>query len=121
MVTEQHFNRQKSKQTQTQIVAFVIVGIIGFVFTVMFAASCFVGQSGKVSIIVDDRINPNHAPAASLVRLPNIGPSRAAAIIEYREQKRNQSAAFKKPADLQEIKGIGPKTVENMGPWLCFE
>ena len=121
MVTEKDFNRQESEQTHTQVVAFVIVGIICFLFTVMFAASCFAGQSGKVSFIVDDRINPNHAPAASLVRLPNIGPSRAAAIIEYRRQKRNQSAAFKKPADLQEIKGIGPKTVESMGPWLCFE
>ena len=121
MATEKDFNRVKSEQTQTQVIAFVIVGIICFLFAGTFAASCFAGLGGKVSIIIDDRINPNHAPAASLVRLPNIGPSRAAAIIEYRQQKSNQSAAFKKPVDLQEIKGIGPNIVENMVPWLCFE
>ena len=118
MATEKVFNRKESEQTQTQVVAFVIVGIICFLFAGMFAVSCFAGLSGKVSIIVDDRINPNHAPAASLVRLPNIGPSRAAAIIEYRQQKNNPTAAFEKPAEMQEIKGIGPKTVENMRSWL---
>ncbi len=121
MVTEKDFNRVNSEQTQTQVVAFVVAGVICFFIAGMFAASCFAGLGGKVSIIIDDRINPNHAPAASLVRLPNIGPSRAEAIIEYRQQESNPGSAFKTPADLQEIKGIGPKTVEKMGAWLCFE
>ncbi|MHC4552318.1 MAG: ComEA family DNA-binding protein [Planctomycetota bacterium] len=68
---------------------------------------------------VPETINPNTAPAASLVRLPGIGPARALDIIHYREHAENQPA-FGSAADMQAIKGIGPKTAENIAPYLTF-
>ena len=68
---------------------------------------------------VPEKINPNTASAASLVRLPGIGPARALDIIHYREHADAQPA-FGSAADMQAIKGIGPKTAENIAPYLTF-
>jgi len=56
----------------------------------------------------------------SLVRLSGVGPATAESIIEYRQDTPDGKEAFTKPADLQSIKGIGPKTVEKIEPWLSF-
>jgi len=72
---------------------------------------------------LDERINPNEAPAASLMRLPQIGMARARAIVAYRDRVGTQAGrppAFKKADDLQQIKGIGPAIVEDVRPWLHF-
>lgn len=53
-------------------------------------------------------ININTASQEDLETLPGIGPSKAAAIIEYRQQH----GPFARIEDLQEVKGIGPKTFE---------
>ncbi len=79
-------------------------------------------QSNEIEL--ENRINPNSAPTASLVRLPGIGLSRAAAIVAYREDlaKGNESrTAFETADDLRRVKGIGPKTVEKTDKWLKFE
>lgn len=54
------------------------------------------------------RVNLNTATQAELETLPGIGPSKALAIIEYREQH----GQFRSAEELQEVKGIGPKTWE---------
>lgn len=55
-------------------------------------------------------ININQAEQSELEKLSGIGPSKAAAIIKYREQNRN----FTKKEDLLNISGIGEKTLENI-------
>jgi competence protein ComEA len=55
-------------------------------------------------------ININTATQAELESLPGIGPSKAAAIIAYREEH----GPFRRPEDLQEVSGIGPKTWEQL-------
>ncbi len=70
--------------------------------------------------VAPEKINPNTAPAASLVRLPGIGPARALDIIHYRTHVENQPA-FQKAADMENIKGIGPKTAAQISPHLTFE
>jgi competence protein ComEA len=70
-------------------------------------------------VIVPERINPNAASMASLVRLPGVGRIRAMEIIQYRQEA--GGIAFESPASLEEIRGIGPKTIEAMSPWLTFE
>jgi DNA uptake protein ComE-like DNA-binding protein len=63
-----------------------------------------------------ERINPNTDPPASLVRLPNVGPARAQAIVAYRVA--HGPAAFATPADLARVHGIGPTTVRRATPLL---
>lgn len=48
-------------------------------------------------------VNINTATAEELKALPGIGPSKAAAIVAYREQ----NGSFKSVDDLQNVKGIG--------------
>ena len=58
-------------------------------------------------------ININRADAEALQIIPGIGPVLARRIIEYRRTR-----PFKRPDDLIEISGIGPKTLEKMRPWV---
>jgi len=56
------------------------------------------------------RININTATQAELETLPGIGPTRATAIIAYRQQR----GAFANPEDLMNVSGIGEKTFEGL-------
>lgn len=62
-------------------------------------------------------IRINRATAEELDLLPGIGPAKAAAIIESREQ----DGPFTSVKDLERVSGIGPKTAEQIGPYLSFE
>ncbi len=109
------------ERTAMQSAAFVTAVIVCCVFAVFFSALHFVRAAGNCDFVLDEKINPNTACTGSLIRLPNVGPSRAMAIIEYRSSCDAAERAFETGADLQKIKGIGPKTVESITPWLCFE
>jgi hypothetical protein len=67
------------------------------------------------------RINPNTASMASLVRLPGVGKARAMDIIHYRQNQKKNEAVFLSAPDLQAIRGIGPKTAAALEPWLTFK
>jgi len=70
------------------------------------------------------RINPNEAPVASLMRLPQIGAGRARAIVAHRDRAQTQEGrapVFRIADDLRRIKGIGPAIVEDVRPWLRFD
>ncbi len=106
-----------------QSFAFVISIWFCAALCVVFLAS-FSGRSCVVGLELDGRVNPNDAPIASLVRLPGIGVSRAAAIVAYRESFRQDGSpgrAFRDCNDLQQVRGIGPKTAEGICEWLKFE
>ncbi len=60
------------------------------------------------------RININTAEAWLLEALPGIGPSKAAAIIEYRRD----NGPFRDTSDLTEVAGIGPATLEELEPLI---
>ncbi|TDO85456.1 competence protein ComEA [Halanaerobium saccharolyticum] len=57
-----------------------------------------------------DLININQADQSQLEKLSGIGPSKAAAIIKYREQ----NSYFSRKEDLLKVSGIGEKTLENI-------
>jgi competence protein ComEA len=57
-----------------------------------------------------DPIDVNAASADQLQTLPGIGPSKAAAIVEYR----SANGAFAKLDDLLAVRGIGPATLDNL-------
>lgn len=59
-------------------------------------------------------VNINTADAALLDTLPGIGPSKAAAIIDYR----TQHGPFARIEDIQNVSGIGPTTFANMQSFI---
>jgi competence protein ComEA len=63
------------------------------------------------------RIHINQADIQELVKLPGIGPVKAAAIVEYRESY----GPFRHPDDLLRVKGIGPKTLEKIKPKIQLD
>ncbi len=59
-------------------------------------------------------VNINLATAEELQQVPGIGPATAAKIV----QMRKSYGAFKSVDDLRSIRGIGPKRLEKMRPYL---
>ncbi|MGD9789090.1 MAG: helix-hairpin-helix domain-containing protein [Phycisphaerales bacterium] len=59
-------------------------------------------------------ININTASQSELELLPRIGPALAGRIVEYREEH----GPFRRPEDLDRVKGIGAKTLERLLPLI---
>ncbi|WP_286883649.1 helix-hairpin-helix domain-containing protein [Aneurinibacillus sp. UBA3580] len=66
--------------------------------------------SGMVTAAQGDKVNLNTATSEQLQTIPGIGPGKAAAILQYREEH----GAFKTVDELTNVSGIGPKTLEKM-------
>ena len=82
-------------------------------------------------------VDPNIAPWWELTVLPRIGETIARRIVRFRTSSVSDppndsdssnepdpsvdEPTFSKPADLERVRGIGPKTVERIAPWLRFE
>jgi DNA uptake protein ComE-like DNA-binding protein len=62
-----------------------------------------------------ERIDPNTASQASLMRLPGIGPALAEAICQARSQE-----PFTGVEDLQRVDNIGPVTASRLAEHLTF-
>ncbi len=60
-------------------------------------------------------IDINTAPWTELCELPRIGPALARRIIEQRQQQ----GPFRSSEDLLKVRGIGPKTLEGIRPYLA--
>ncbi len=113
---------EQEQHDRIQSFAF-LVGIGFCILVLLFVCPGHAGHNASAAIELCDRVNPNNAPATSLMRLPGIGSVRAAALVAYRaqvEQQAGGAAAFKNSNDLQKIKGIGPKTVEKIRDFLTF-
>ena len=127
MVAYNLIQQTENSQKRIQSFAFVISVAMCLLFSMAFVASSVMrlgSVSGGCEIELDEKINPNDAPAASLARLSNIGFVRAEAIVAYREnfrEKDSQSRPFQNCNDLQKVKGIGPKTAQDISKWLRFE
>ncbi|ALX48141.1 helix-hairpin-helix domain-containing protein [Lentibacillus amyloliquefaciens] len=57
-----------------------------------------------------DKVRINHAEQSEIEQLNGIGPSKAAAIIQYRDE----NGPFKAEEDLLDVSGIGEKTLESL-------
>lgn len=72
--------------------------LLFFFFSLLFSTFAWAG------------VNINTATAAELDTLPGIGPSKAAAIVQYREE----NGPFASVDALDAVPGIGPATLENL-------
>ncbi len=61
-----------------------------------------------------EKINVNTASVVDLDRLPGIGPSKARAIVHHR----SEHGAFRTVAELRKVRGIGPKVLEKIRPYV---
>jgi competence ComEA-like helix-hairpin-helix protein len=124
MASDNYVQRTEVRQSGIQSFAFVISVCGCTLLSIGFAASSLLATRESSIIELDEKINPNNTPVASLVRLPGIGIGRAEAIVAYRDnfsKEDSDNRAFRNCDDLQKIKGIGPKTAENISKWLKFE
>jgi competence protein ComEA len=62
-------------------------------------------------------VNVNTASAEELSLLPGVGPARARAIVELRQQR----GGFKRIEDLLEVKGIGEASLAKLKPYLALD
>ena len=62
-------------------------------------------------------VNINTADATQLALLPGIGPKMAESILAHR----SSAGAFTSIDDLVKVKGIGPKSLEKMRPYLSVK
>lgn len=63
------------------------------------------------------QVNLNTANQETLQKLPHVGPAISQRIIKYRQDH----GAFKKPADIQKVKGIGEKTFADLKDHILVE
>jgi competence ComEA-like helix-hairpin-helix protein len=124
-MTDGSFEQLKEgEQERIQSFGFAIGASVCMLLCLGLAASTVAELRPSRRIQLESRINPNDAPLASLVRLPGIGMARAEAIATYRKRFSGQDdsgPAFETAEDLQKVKGIGPKTVQDISQWLKFE
>lgn len=66
--------------------------------------------------VVQDRLDPNTSDWFELAQLPAIGPAMAERITEVRRGGRS----FSSLQDLRSIRGLGPKTLHKLEPYLRF-
>lgn len=69
--------------------------------------------SGAAGLLFGIPLDLGRAGQADLEALPGIGPQRAAAILEAREER-----PFCAPRDLTRVPGIGPRTAERLRGWV---
>ena len=74
------------------------------------------GSGGdRDSLFVEGRMDLNAAGEQHLVLLPRIGPALAERIVAWRDEH----GRFGRVDDLIHIRGIGPKTLEQLRPHVC--
>ncbi|MFC1765933.1 ComEA family DNA-binding protein [Planctomycetota bacterium] len=101
---------------QTRKDAFFLVTLLAVSVGFLCSLHLIRGQSLFKPPPLPQTVNPNRASVGSLVRLPGIGPVRAAAICKTR-----QTAPYQEISDLIRIKGIGPATAQRLESWLTFQ
>lgn len=80
-------------------------------------------QRGPLATVDSLRIDPNTAPWWELTVLPDVGPVLAREIVEYRERERYKRESqgrrvFETLADMDAVKGIGPKRLVRLESFL---
>ncbi len=124
MITERTAIRRPTEDAEHDTIESLsyLLACVAALALAMFFSFGVLKKAGEVSVVqLQTRINPNDAPAASLVRLPQIGVTRAEKIIAYRQADTGDEPVFTCPDDLQKVKGIGRAIAEQLTDYLSFE
>ena len=70
----------------------------------------------KTKALPAEKVNLNTASAAQLSALPRIGPKVAQRIVEYRTAHK----AFRSVDELRNVKGVGPKVLDGIRPYVTL-
>lgn len=111
-----------------QLAGILVAGLTGLLFFMPSAGildfsggGIFFGREVPVDVrrvaAADEKIDLNTAGFVSLQRIRGVGPSKAAAIVEYR--RATGSNAFAAPEDLLKVKNIGPYILQQTLPHLA--
>lgn len=112
-ISEQNEKEQSKIQLLAFFLAVCLSGLIAICFLFDYTNNSYHGKK----LVLDNKINPNFDTAASMARLPSLGSKKADAIVQFRQSGK----IFDKPEDLDNVQGIGTKTIENIKPYLDFE
>ena len=85
----------------------------GLALTLPASAATPTTTATKAQKQLTGKININTATEVELQLLPGIGPAKSKRIVGVRSVRR-----YNRPADLVKVKGIGPKTVKKLMPFL---
>jgi comEA protein len=107
-----------NKENQQKVGASKAAFFAGLVLCVCFVFPLLRNSDKTAFAQINNKLNPNTASVSELAQLPGIGPAKAQAIVDYRQ---NKEKAFETADDLENVKGIGEKTVEKIRPWIEFE
>lgn len=95
----------------------VVLGLILAITAIRYAATTAPADPAPPSLA---SINPNTASWWELMVLPDFGEATAHKIVDYRLAHADPMPVFNRPADLEPIPGIGPKTIQRVSPFLRF-
>jgi competence protein ComEA len=87
-----------------------VIGLL--LMSLLLGSSLVQAEAGADAQLVD----LNRASAEELTALPGIGEAKAAAIVEYR----NERGRFTSVDDLEAVRGIGPALVAKLRPHLTL-
>lgn len=112
----------KMKRTRIDSFHVILFGLWLIAF-VLVAPSFFTTHHIQSEVIPIAAINPNTARWWELAVLPRIGETMAKRIVEFRSEsiKQGQTQPFQTSDDLTGVRGIGPKTVQRIAPYLQFD
>lgn len=110
----------KIEQIRVHLFSFMTACVLLAVISAGFCLKYSFITSDTSEIQLQTKINPNTAPVCSLIRLPQIGRSRAGAIVAYREST-GRDKAFSICGDLQMVEGIGPVISNQLCEFLRFD
>jgi DNA uptake protein ComE-like DNA-binding protein len=121
MQAEAIAERVDAEHNTIESLSYLLACVVALAFAISFSFAVLEGADEATAVRLQRWINPNDAPTASLVRLPQIGVTRAEKIIAYRQANAGDEPAFTCPDDLKNVKGIGPVIVRQLADYLRFE
>lgn len=90
--------------------------IFGFLGALVILLQLGWGNEGLASTSPVEPVELNTATVEELCALPGIGPKKAEAIVALRQKQR-----IVRPTQLLRVKGIGPKILEKLRPYIRIE